>query len=107
MSKIKKVHTAYGPPHSRFWDMFYGGIAPLFSDKRFPDSLPGILRTQFDIAEGLLTLAFKFAKDFGLSTDALADLPPHGTRKSKIEKLVNRDRPISLVQKTRWRTAVV
>ena len=153
MSKIKNVHTAYGPPHARFWDMFYGAIAPLstwidpshrfaltpvsglvtwltdnrnnanydsffayqlatnfqtsFNDRRFPESLPGMLRTQFDVAEGLLILAYKFAREFGLSTDALTSLSPQGSRKSKIEKLINRDRAPSLVQKTRWKTAVL
>jgi hypothetical protein len=78
-----------------------------FSDRRFPESLPGTLRTQLDVAEVLLILAFKFAKDFGLSTDALASLSPHGSRKSKIEKLITRDRAPSLAHKTRWKTAVL
>ena len=59
-----------------------------FKFRQFPTSLPGILNTQFKITESLTLLAFKFAKDFGLNTDALDVLMPSGTRGDKIEKLI-------------------
>ena len=42
-----------------------------FSEVRFPDSLPGILQTQYKVSEGILASSCSFARRFGLATDAL------------------------------------
>ena len=45
-----------------------------FTEDKFPDSLPGILQTQYKVSEGILASSCAFARRFGLATDALAFL---------------------------------
>lgn len=42
-----------------------------YNPVNFPTSLPGVLNTQFSVFEATLELAFYYAKQFGLRTDAL------------------------------------
>lgn len=59
-----------------------------FNLGRFPSNLPGILNTQFTITESLVLLAFKYARDFGVSTDALDILSTAISRGDKIDALI-------------------
>lgn len=59
-----------------------------FRKSRVAASLPGVLSTQFRTMEILLQLSAKFAREFGLATDALDRLGPPGTRRDKVRKLV-------------------
>lgn len=70
-----------------------------FKKSKFPDSLPGTLNTQFLIADAVITLAFKYAKKFKLSTDAFSFLSGKKLRKDKIKKFIilsKRSLPISI-----------
>jgi len=78
-----------------------------FKPTRFPASLPGVLSTQFSVAEGLLLIVCRFVRQFGLATDALDALLPAGARSGKINRLVFRDRPARVVQMTRARSFLV
>lgn len=73
-----------------------------FDRTKFPRSLPGSLHTQFSVSEGLLIIAAKFARDFRLVTDALNALMPAGPRRTKIERLVFRDRAPRLADSIKW-----
>jgi hypothetical protein len=70
-----------------------------FDRRTFPVSLPGMLRTQFEVFEGLLLLTLVFARQFGLATDALRALVPAGPRRTKLRRLVFADRPPGLLRK--------
>jgi hypothetical protein len=55
-----------------------------FSDRRFPASLPGDLNGQYMALSALLTVAFQFARQFGLRTDGLSPLRPRASRNTTI-----------------------
>jgi len=78
-----------------------------FDRSNFPGSLPGILSTQFSVAEGLLLIAAKFIRDFGLLTDSLDAFRPQSTRLTKLQRLVFQDRPPKLVDQTKWKSIAV
>lgn len=78
-----------------------------FSPAKFPTSLPGRLSTQFSVSEGLLLITTRFVRQFGLMTDALDILLPAGSRRSKLERLVFRDRASGLIQRTKWKSIMV
>jgi hypothetical protein len=59
-----------------------------FRKSRVATSLPGPLNTQFQVMENLLRLASKFAREFGLATDALDGLKPKGERREKVRELI-------------------
>lgn len=59
-----------------------------FRSSRLRSTLPGVLGTQFEVMEGLLQLAVKFAKENGIATDALASLQPAGNRSKRVRDLV-------------------
>jgi len=77
-----------------------------FDRRNFPMSLPGMLRTQFEVLEALLLLTLEFAGQFGLVTDALRALVPVGPRRTKLRRLVFEDRPPGLLRKIK-RTQVL
>ena len=72
-----------------------------FSKHGFPNCLPGVLNTQFQILETLLELIFSFANQFGLNTDALNALERSGYLSDKVRKLIYSEKPPGLVRKTR------
>lgn len=72
-----------------------------FSKQAFPGCLPGVLSTQFRILEALLELAYSYARQFGLSTDALVGLGPPAHLRDKVRLLIYADRPPGLVRKTK------
>jgi hypothetical protein len=74
-----------------------------FSAGTFPTSLAGPLATQYLVQEGLLEIAFTYARMFSLATDATSVLSPPGGRAHKISKLVYSQRAPSLVSKTKKR----
>lgn len=78
-----------------------------FNASRFPESLPGSLNTQFVIAEGLVSIASKYAAEFGLATDALNALQPKNSRKAKLRQLIFRVRPPRLQRKAKWESLQV
>lgn len=59
-----------------------------FRRSRFPSSLPGALNTQFRLTQALVAITTRFAKDLGVSTDALSLLQPAGRRKLKVRDVV-------------------
>lgn len=72
-----------------------------FSKERFPGSMPGALGTQYRILEGLVELAYAYAVQFGVSTDALSGLGQPGPLRDKVRQLIYGDKPPGLVRKTR------
>jgi hypothetical protein len=76
-----------------------------FSRQGFPGCLPGVLSTQFRILETLLELVYSYARQFGLSTDALDGLGRPVSLRDKVRHLIYTDKPPGLVRKTR-KTAV-
>ena len=42
-----------------------------FAEGAFPNSLPGVLQTQYQVSEGILASSCSFARTLGLATDAL------------------------------------
>jgi hypothetical protein len=65
-----------------------------FRSSRLRSTLPGVLSTQFQVMEGLLQLAVKFARDNRIATDALGSLQPTGNRRKRVAELVfNAPRP--------------
>ena len=59
-----------------------------FAKDNFPNSLPGELNTQYSICEGLLDVAYMFANQFGLATDALATVGDAGPFSSKVARSI-------------------
>lgn len=59
-----------------------------FQSAQFPNSLPGVMNTQFKITENLVMLAFRYAKDFGIATDALDMLMSPATRNQIIDTFI-------------------
>jgi hypothetical protein len=55
---------------------------------RFPATLPPPLNTQFEVLEGLVLIACRFAKHVGLETDALKSISASGGLRSTIRALV-------------------
>ena len=72
-----------------------------FRKDDFPDSLPGVLNTQYKICEGILAAACHFASNFGLSTDALANLGYSGQFKTGVADLIYSPTVPDLVAKTK------
>jgi hypothetical protein len=72
-----------------------------FSKQAFPACLPGVLGTQYGILEGLLELAFDYAAQFGLNTDALIGLSTKTSLRKIVGDLVYSKKPPGLVKKTR------
>jgi len=72
-----------------------------FSKQGFPSCLPGVLNTQFRILETLLELVYSYARQFGLSTDALDGLGHPSSLCNKVRHLVYAHKPPGLVQKTK------
>jgi hypothetical protein len=60
---------------------------PTLNSVNFRRSLSGPLATQLDVSEGLLLIAFDFAREFGLDSFALATLGV-GKRKDCIKRLI-------------------
>ena len=60
----------------------------VFQPHQFPDTLPGLLNTQFKISEAIMTLAFRYAKVFNINTDALSILLPAVQRGHVIDKFI-------------------
>ena len=63
-----------------------------FKRTSFPNGLPGILNTQFKITEATLLLAFKYAKEFALNTDALDSLPGSKSLRAKVNRYIIKSR---------------
>ena len=59
-----------------------------FDPNTFPGCLQGELNKQRVAVHGMIELAFAYATQFGLSTDALNALPPTGGRGTKVQRLV-------------------
>ena len=59
-----------------------------FNNHNFPGSLPGVVNTQFQVCQGLLTVALDFADQFGLQTDALDVYGNQDTLRDKIIRFV-------------------
>ena len=74
-----------------------------FRRSSFPTSLPGVINTQFSVLEGILKIAADFAKEFGLTTDALNAMSASGDRRSRIRELVLDANPVSLGLKAKRR----
>ncbi len=74
-----------------------------FSAKSFPASLAGPIATQYLVLEGLIEIAFFYARYISLRTDAISSLTPAGPRSRKISKLVFAQRPPAIVSKTKKR----
>jgi hypothetical protein len=78
-----------------------------FRRSRAVSTLPGALRTQFNIMEAMLRLTASFAKDFGLETDALDLLQPAGQRRVKVRELILQDDLPELERLVRRRALLV
>jgi len=78
-----------------------------FRRRHFPTTLPGILNTQFRVADGLMQITCTFVRQFQLRTDALKGFGPTGRRSTKIRHLIFRDAPPALAHRIRRRTIVV
>ena len=63
-------------------------FAKSFTSNNFPASLPGELATQYSVCESFLRVAYSFASQFGLQTDALDMFAPHADINSKVSDLV-------------------
>ncbi len=72
-----------------------------FNHISFPNSLPGILATQYAINEALLELAVIYAKQFRLTTDALNFLSSSSALKQQVKSMIYHQKPPALVKKTR------
>ena len=73
-----------------------------FIASKFPAGLPGALNTQYKISEALIMLAFKYAKEFGLSTDTLHALSGNRTLSRKLNRfIVKAGRGITVANNTR------
>lgn len=59
-----------------------------FKKSQFPASLPSKLNTQFLITEALTLIAFQYAKQFNIKTNALSFLPGRKERKDKIKRFI-------------------
>lgn len=68
-----------------------------FDKSSFPGSLPGVLGTQYGVADGLLSILLQFAKQFGIATDALDLITPSGSRKHKSHRLIFKAKPLKLL----------
>jgi hypothetical protein len=64
------------------------GFLGSFSHSGFPTSLPGALSTQYHVSRATVELAFWFAKQFHVRTDALSTLGISGRRSRIIRELV-------------------
>lgn len=73
----------------------------LFSQQKFPSSLPGMLNTQFRILEKVLELVYSYADEFELRTDALNALGQTRPLREKVRALIYADKAPGLVRKTR------
>jgi hypothetical protein len=71
-----------------------------FTCQTFPGCLPGIMNTQYKIFELLLEMAFYYAQDFGIATDALHGLRSPSPLRIKIKELIYNEKPSGLVNKT-------
>lgn len=78
-----------------------------FDPHGFPGSLPGTLRTQFAVAEGLLLVTTRFVREFGLMTDALNGLGRGRSRRAKMERFIFRDQAPRLIRRTSWRSILM
>ncbi len=72
-----------------------------FSSGSFPSTLPGFLRTQYTILENLLEIAFYFAGQLPLKTDALSSLSIPGARCDVLKNLIYSPKTPRLVLKTK------
>lgn len=77
-------------------ELFHRG----FSSTAFPATLPGILNTQFAVLEAIVELAFDFARQFKLSTDALGYFGPRSLNRT-IKKQIYGPKLPALVSRTR------
>ena len=71
-----------------------------FVAANFPASLPGIVNTQFGVVEAMIELAFDFATQIGLSTDALNYFGNFPLVKH-VHRQIYRPKAIGLVKQTR------
>jgi hypothetical protein len=71
-----------------------------FSPSIFPNCLKGAIGTQYGLLEGLLKIAFSFAKQFVLKTDGISLLSPSGSRSHIISNLIYFKKSANLVSKT-------
>lgn len=76
-------------------------FAQNFSKENFPNSLPGIMQTQFGYLESILDLAFFLANSFQLSSDALVSLKGLYSLRENIKTLIYNKKVPGLVRKTR------
>ncbi len=73
-----------------------------FSPNTFSSCLPGALGTQYQITEILLELAYYYARDFGLNTDALDTLAPSScSLYDRVRLLVYSRKAPGLIKKTK------
>ena len=79
---------------------FANSFAATFTKDNFPNSLPGELNTQYSICEGLLDVAYMFANQFGLNTDALGTVGDPGPFSSKVASSIYRAQAPELVGQT-------
>ena len=59
-----------------------------FRANSFPASLPGSLSTQFNLSQAFISLAYKYAKQFRLNTDALNCLPGRRNLSNKLRRFI-------------------
>ena len=59
-----------------------------FRRSKFRTTLPGVLATQFQIMEAMLSIVTAFARQFAIAADALSLLTPVGSRRAKMKKLI-------------------
>ena len=72
-----------------------------FCEGTFPNSLPGVLYTQYAICEGILAVCCRLSSRFGLATDALDALSPPAPIGQRINDLVYNAVVPDLVASTR------
>ena len=77
-----------------------------FDKRTFPNSLPGVLSTQYGIVENMLELSFLFVKQFGLNTDSLNRLSNIHNISGKINDLIYNTKAPGLVSKTKKNTII-
>ncbi len=76
----------------------FGGA---FVPASFPSSLPGFLATQYAILAGLVEVAFLFARQLSLTTDALSLLDRATTRKSLVKSWIYAQKTPRVVSRTK------
>lgn len=72
----------------------------IFNKANFPNSLPGVLGTQYRVFEAMLEISFSFARQFNLNTDSISSIFGNNLNKSAKEEIYHKKSP-NLVSKTK------